>query len=198
MIQFGLFGSPSFSSSVCDLPVLSYPLLIPIHHVQSVLLHIIINTSEHHEDTFKGPSFLAFAAELSFGQAHTVCQEPTVQKCFCNKLSQPHQEPDVFSLSTWSSCCGELTSFREEEEEEGRFSAIAYHRLQGEDIIGGKQGVSLHLCPLVLKRVGEKGKAFLESGVHRALLEKILHPVWFLPLQPATQPRGETSHQTTE
>ena len=81
-----------------------------------------------------------------------------------------------------------MTSLREEEEEEGRFSATTYHRLNGENIIREKHGVSLHLCPLVLEGAGEKGKAFSESGVHRALLEKIIRLVILLPLQPVTQP----------
>lgn len=82
-----------------------------------------------------------------------------------------------------------MTSLEEEEEkeEEGRFSATAYHRLNGEDLIREEHGVSLHLRSPVLEGAGEKGKAFLESGVPQALLEKILL-VLLLPLQPATQP----------
>ena len=84
----------------------------------------------------------------------------------------------------------------EQEEEEG-LSAMAYHRLNGEDIVGEKHGVSLHLGSLVLEGAGQKAKAFLDSGVHRALLEKISRLVLFLPLQPVTPPaatgRGKPS-----
>jgi len=88
----------------------------------------------------------------------------------------------------------QATSF-EEEEEEG-LSAMAYHWLNGEDIVREKHGVSLHLRSLVLEGAGQKGKAFSDSGVHRALLEKISCLVLLLPLQPATLPaaRGEANH----
>ena len=89
----------------------------------------------------------------------------------------------------------QVTSSREEEEEEERFSAITYHRLNGKNITGEKHRVFLHLCPLVLEGTGEKGKAFLERGVHCTLLEKRIPLILLLLLQPATAPAAMERHK---
>jgi len=70
----------------------------------------------------------------------------------------------------------------------GRSPAVAYHWLDGEDVIGEEHGVSLHFCTVVLEDTGENREAFLQGGVHHALINEAIHLILLLPPQPVTQP----------
>lgn len=97
--------------------------------------------------------------------------------------TSPLASPEPRRLLSWhtkpavAGIC-QVTSFRDEEEEEeekqeGRFSAITYLWLKGENVTAEQHGVSWHLCPLTPEAVGEKSKAFSVTGVHPALLQNI-------------------------
>lgn len=84
--------------------------------------------------------------------------------------------------------CAERPHFGRRRRE--RFSAVAYHWLDGEDVVGEEHGVPPHLGPLVVEDAGQHAEALSQSGVHGALLDEAIHLALLLLLQPATQPEA--------